>query len=92
MGALFSIVRDGSKTIDQQRVFLTERVAQLSDLLQQNEVLRQRVERAARSATEGTERLMRQVGSDLHDGPAQLIALALLRLDSLKLAKTDRES
>ena len=51
MGALFSIVLDGSKTIDQQRVFLTERVSQLSELLQQNEVLRTRVERAARNAT-----------------------------------------
>jgi signal transduction histidine kinase len=30
------------------------------------------------------ERFLRQIGADLHDGPAQLISLALLRLDNLK--------
>jgi signal transduction histidine kinase len=39
----------------------------------------------ARSVSvETSERLLRRVGADLHDGPAQLISLALLRLDSLR--------
>jgi signal transduction histidine kinase len=92
MGTLFSIVFDGSKTIDQQRESLTQRIAELSDLLHQNEVLRARVERAARNATENSESIMRRLGSDLHDGPAQLIGLALLRLDGLKATELDREN
>jgi signal transduction histidine kinase len=85
MTALFSIVANGSRTIDEQRISLTQRVSQLSDLLRQNEALRSRVERAARKATEDNERFIRRLGYDLHDGPAQLIGLALLRLDALSL-------
>jgi signal transduction histidine kinase len=73
MAALFSIVADGSKTIEQQRAALTKQVSQLSHLLNQNQ-------------------LMRRLGYDLHDGIAQLIGLALLRLDRLKLTKRDRDN
>jgi signal transduction histidine kinase len=87
--ALFSIVADGSRTIERQREALTERIAELSSLLRQNKILRDRVERGARQATEDNERFLRQIGSDLHDGPAQLIGLALLRLDSTAAASGD---
>ena len=83
IGALFSIVADGSSTIDEQRIALTRRVAQLSTLLHQNGMLRARIERAAQNATEDNERIMRRVGYDLHDGVAQLIGLALLLLDRI---------
>lgn len=92
MAALFSIVANGSKTIDEQRISLMQRVSQLSDLLRQNEMLRARVERAARKATEENERFIRRLGYDLHDGPAQLIGLALLRLDALNLTGRDRDN
>jgi signal transduction histidine kinase len=39
---------------------------------------------ARRAAVETNERFLRRIGADLHDGPAQLISLALLRLDSLR--------
>ena len=39
---------------------------------------------ARRASVETSERFLRRVGADLHDGPAQLISLALLRLDSLR--------
>jgi signal transduction histidine kinase len=91
-GVLFSIVAKGSRTIDEQRAALTERVAQLSELLHQNCVLRSRVERAARKATEDNERLIRRLGYDLHDGIAQLIGLALLRLDRVQGAEKDRDN
>lgn len=84
MGALFVIVANGSKTIDRQRAALTMRVAQLSSLLHQNRILHERVERAAQNATESNERLLRQMGYDLHDGVAQLISLALLRLGKVQ--------
>lgn len=39
---------------------------------------------ARRAAVEINERFLRRIGADLHDGPAQLIGLALLRLDGLR--------
>jgi signal transduction histidine kinase len=39
---------------------------------------------ARRGSVETNERFLRRVGADLHDGPAQLISLALLRLSSLR--------
>lgn len=84
MGCLFVIVAQSDRIIDRQRLSLIERVSQLSELLQQNRVLQERIQRAARKATEDNERLLRRMGYDLHDGVAQLISLALLRLDKIK--------
>lgn len=39
---------------------------------------------ARRASVQTSERLLRRVGADLHDGPAQLVGLALLRLDNLR--------
>ncbi len=92
MGCLFVIVANGSRTIDRQRAALTKRVSQLSELLHQNRVLQGRIERAAQNATEDNERLLRSVGYDLHDGVAQLVGLALLRLDKIKGSQQDNEN
>jgi len=89
IGSLFTIVADGGRTIERQRAALTQRIADLSALLQQNRALRDRVERGARQAAEDYERFLRETGSELHDGPAQLISLALLRLDQVPLPARD---
>ena len=39
---------------------------------------------ARRASVETSERVLHRVGADLHDGPSQLIGLALLRLDTLR--------
>ncbi len=84
IGSLFHIVSRGSDTIDSQRVALAERVEELSRLLGENQKLHRRVAQANRRAVETNEQLMRRVGADLHDGPAQLLGFALLRLDALR--------
>jgi signal transduction histidine kinase len=84
MGCLFVVVAHSGRIIDRQRLALIERVSQLSELLRQNHRLKDRIERAARNATEDHERFLRRLGYDLHDGIAQLISLALLRLDKVK--------
>jgi signal transduction histidine kinase len=81
---LFGIVRQGSQTIDRQRVALEDQVTELSTLLQQNEQLRRRVRVAAERTTTLGERNLRRISSDLHDGPGQMMALAMLRLDQLR--------
>jgi signal transduction histidine kinase len=80
--ALSTIVLRGSRTIDEQSRALKDRVGELSAALAQNRSLRLRVERASRRATALNEQYLRRIGADLHDGPAQLLAYAALRLDS----------
>lgn len=66
--------------------------AQLAEqraLMIQNAELHDRVQRAATRIAELHERVMERVSSGLHDGPAQDVSYALLRLDSLS-ARTER--
>jgi signal transduction histidine kinase len=79
---LSAIVFRGSKTIDRQRRDLKQRVSELSDLLAQNKTLHTRVQRASQRSAALNESYLRRIGADLHDGPAQHIAFAALRLDS----------
>jgi signal transduction histidine kinase len=76
IAALFGFVGRASRTIERQ-------ITELRALLAQNEELRERVERSSQRALEVNERYLRRLGAELHDGPAQLIGLALLRLDAL---------
>lgn len=80
---LFGIVRQGSETIVRQERALRSQVAELSGLLDQNEQLRDRVKVAAERTTTLSERNLRRISSDLHDGPGQMLALAMLRLERL---------
>lgn len=86
IAAIFSllslIVLRGSRLIDLQRGLLNARVGELSDLLKQNRALHARVKNASQRTTALNERFLRRLGADLHDGPAQLIAYASLRIDS----------
>lgn len=80
IGCLFGIVHNGNRTIERQRHSLEQRVVELSLLLAENTDLRQRVDYANQRMAEANERLLRRIGSDLHDGPVQLLGLALLKL------------
>ncbi|TPJ32544.1 sensor histidine kinase [Mesorhizobium sp. B2-8-3] len=82
LALLSGIVFRGSRTIVTQQAALEAKVAELQAALAQNSSLRQRVQRASRRATAINERYLRRIGADLHDGPAQLVALAALRMDS----------
>ncbi|RYG92264.1 sensor histidine kinase [Loktanella sp. IMCC34160] len=81
--ALFGIVVAGGRTIDRQRRMLETQLAETKRISAQNAALRMRVVSASSRAVAQTERWVRQIGGDLHDGPAQHLALASLRLDSL---------
>ena len=81
--ALSGIVKRGSDTIERQQRALLRTVEDLSTLLDQNNELHGRVRRAATRVTTLNERSLRRIGAELHDGPAQDISLALLRLGTL---------
>lgn len=78
---LFWVVQAGGHTIRQQRQSLKEQLQKTENVSAQNANLRQRVVAASSRATAQTERAIRRIGSDLHDGPAQYLSLASLRLD-----------
>lgn len=76
-GSLFVIVLRGSRTIDRQ-------LAALSELASRNLALRLRVQGAAARFSSVNDQVLRRIGADLHDGPAQLMGFAALRLDALQ--------
>lgn len=81
--ALSGLVRRGSDTIARQQVRLREQVETLESVLVQNDLLHGRVRRAAARHGAHSERILLRVSSDLHDGPAQDLSYALLRLEGL---------
>lgn len=81
--ALFGIVRSGGRTIDRQNRELSAKLGELARVSAQNEMLRERARAAALRASETNERYMRRISAELHDGPAQALALASLRFDAL---------
>lgn len=80
---LSGMVGRGSMLIARQQRELREKVAQLTLLLAEKQRLQARIQRAAGGTTALNEQLLRRISADLHDGPAQDVGLALLRLDSL---------
>jgi signal transduction histidine kinase len=81
---LAGIVRGGSDTIARQQQALHRQLAELGRMLDQNRRLHERVRQAAGRTTALNERALRRISADLHDGPGQALALALLRLDALR--------
>lgn len=82
--ALVRVVRQGSETIVRQQGELRRRVGELSRLLDQNATLNDRIRQSAARTTALTEMERRRIGADLHDGPSQTLAFAMLRLDDVE--------
>jgi signal transduction histidine kinase len=78
---LAGFVRQAGRTLQRQRTELHDQVGRLELLLSQNQLLHNRVRRAARGTTARNEQFLRRISAELHDGPAQDLGFALLRLD-----------
>ncbi|MGV6848442.1 MAG: sensor histidine kinase [Marinibacterium sp.] len=89
-GALFGIVLRGSRKIDRQTRELNEQLSELRTMSRLNERLRRRVQGAAGRISAMNDHALRRVGSDLHDGPAQLLAIAALHLDPLETCQDEQ--
>lgn len=83
---LYGIVKQGSDTIGRQESELKRQVGELSTLLARNSALSDRVRAAADRTLSLNERAQRRISADLHDGPGQTMALALMRFDALRSA------
>ena len=84
VSTLLGIVRQGGRTIGEQKLALTQRVNELSALLDENDELHGRISEANRRSIETNDRILKRISAELHDGPVQLIALALLRLEGVR--------
>ena len=74
---LAGIVKRGSDTIIHQDQLVRRQFNELS-------ALHERVSQAAARTTTLNEQALRRIGADLHDGPGQMLALALLRLSAVR--------
>lgn len=83
LAGLLVLAGSVGRTVEAQQHALQEGGSQISHLLAQSDSLQRRLDAQYVRTAETHEAFLRRVGSELHDGPAQLIAFALLRLDAL---------
>ncbi len=85
---LFVIVHAGSRMIERQREQVKVQLVESLRLSKHNEVLRERVAQAAQRSAAQSEKIMQRIGHDLHDGVAQHLSLASLRLEGAGLGQS----
>lgn len=80
---LLGLVRRANDMILDQQRDLRRQLYELGAALDENERMRQQLREAGASTTTLNEQLLHRVAADLHDGPAQAMAFALMRFDEL---------
>jgi len=80
---LAALIRRATRTIVAEQEKLRDNVSQLTIRLGQSEDIHERVARAAERTTALNERFLHRIAVDLHDGPGQGLALAMMRLGQL---------
>jgi signal transduction histidine kinase len=83
--ALYTIVGPASRTLVSQRHKLALQVNELNDLLQTTQALQQQIIVANQNVIQSQERVLSKVSADIHDGPVQLISLALMNVAKLQV-------
>lgn len=91
---LFFLVRRGDQIIQRQQVALRLRLLEQTRLHVSNAALQRKMTTATQEFSRINELTLRRIGADLHDGPAQLLTLILIRLDDLaeNCSAVDQES
>lgn len=83
LALLFLIVRSGSRLIDRQHAAIRHSLQRALELSNQNRRLRGAAETARLDAGKLNEMILDQIGTDLHDGPVQLLTLLKLKLSDM---------
>jgi signal transduction histidine kinase len=81
---LSGFINRGTRTINAQQKLLGDKVSDLEDSLRINENLRTKLQEANQTVAGLNERVLQQVGTDLHDGPAQTLAYAALKISKFQ--------
>ncbi len=76
---LFLMVQRAISTVTKQRAALSRRMEEASRLAVQNDLLRREADAARLETIHSNERLLGQIGQDLHDGPIQLLSILMLK-------------
>ena len=82
-GVLYRRFKSNVVTIKRKSKEVTAQVGSLSDLLDSNKDVQRTMKTASSRAVELNEQFLRRTGADLHDGPAQLIGYAMLRINEI---------
>lgn len=80
---LYRNFKKGVQTIEKQEKEMNHQIARLSNLLLINKSMQKSMKTASARAVELNEQFLRRTGADLHDGPAQMIGFAAMRLNKL---------
>lgn len=89
LSLLYLIVRRTSRVIDDQRKTLRQSLRNAIDLSIENDRLRVIADSARTEAGKLNERILDQIGADLHDGSVQVLTLVKLRMSDM--VATDME-
>ncbi len=89
LSLLYIVVRRGARLIEQQRRTLRESLRNAIELSVENNRLRLLADNARIEAGKLNERILDQIGADLHDGSVQLLTLVKLRLSDLASPRPD---
>lgn len=89
LSLLYLVVRRGGRLIEQQRRTLRESLRNAIELSVENNRLRLLADNARIEAGKLNERILDQIGADLHDGSVQLLTLVKLRLSDLVTPRSD---
>jgi len=89
LSLLYLVVRRGARLIEQQRRTLRESLRNAIELSVENNRLRLLADNARIEAGKLNERILDQIGADLHDGSVQLLTLVKLRLSDLVMPRPD---
>ena len=88
MAGLFWIVHQAARLIGAQEAQLRADIAHIETVSEQNRILRERAQIASSRVSELTERQLRRISADLHDGPAQLVSYGILGMEHIRQAET----
>ena len=88
MCGLFAVVYRGSRIIASQQTVLRDRLAEVKSVSELNRMLKEKSQRASSRLSELNESYLRSIGAELHDGPAQLLGLASLKIEHVRRART----
>lgn len=82
IGALLLLVGQANRTINTQRRAIRRQHRRRIELRRENARLTMEAEIAHRNAMQSGEQLLSQIGADIHDGPIQVLTLAVLHSSS----------
>lgn len=78
MALLYHIIARANRLLESQQAAMVRQIASANELAIQNGFLSETADQIRIASSKASERLLNRIGSDLHDGPVQLLTLLIL--------------